>query len=92
MIDRQEILKFPREVGLDSNVVEKDHVLGSLPAGISQHPRTRDTWLFKGGTRLKSVNSKRIAFRRTFARRFPVELSVTWAIHAPHLTWVTSPE
>ena len=53
MIDRQEILEFAGEVGLDPNVVEKDYVLGWLLAGISQHPRTRDTWLFKGGTCLK---------------------------------------
>ena len=53
MIDRQEILEFAGEVGLDPNVVEKDYVLGWVLAGISQHPRTRDTWLFKGGTCLK---------------------------------------
>ena len=50
MIDRQEILEFAGEVGLDANVVEKDYVLGWMLAGISQHPRTRETWLFKGGT------------------------------------------
>ena len=53
MIDRQEILEFAGEVGLDPNVVEKDYVLGWMLAGISQHQRTRDTWLFKGGTCLK---------------------------------------
>jgi predicted nucleotidyltransferase component of viral defense system len=53
MIDRQDILEFAREVGLDPNVVEKDYVLGWMLAGISQHPRTRDTWVFKGGTCLK---------------------------------------
>lgn len=53
MIDRQEILEFAGEVGLDPNVVEKDYVLGWMLAGISEHPRTRDTWLFKGGTCLK---------------------------------------
>jgi predicted nucleotidyltransferase component of viral defense system len=53
MIGRQEILEFAREVGLDPNVVEKDYILGWMLAGISQHPRTRDTWLFKGGTCLK---------------------------------------
>lgn len=53
MIDRQEILEFAGEVGLDPNVVEKDYVLGWMLAGISRHPRTRDTWLFKGGTCLK---------------------------------------
>ena len=53
MIDRQEILEFAGEVGLDPNVVEKDYVLGWILAGISQHPHTRDSWLFKGGTCLK---------------------------------------
>jgi predicted nucleotidyltransferase component of viral defense system len=53
MIDRQDILEFAREVGLDPNVVEKDYVLGWMLAGISQHPQTRDSWVFKGGTCLK---------------------------------------
>lgn len=53
MIDRQEILEFAGEVGLDPNVVEKDYVLGWMLAGISNHPSTRDSWLFKGGTCLK---------------------------------------
>ncbi len=53
MIGKEEILGFAREVGLDPNVVEKDYVLGWMLAGISFHPRTRDTWLFKGGTCLK---------------------------------------
>ena len=43
MIGRQEILEFAREVGID----------GWMLAGISRHPRTRDTWLFMGGTCLK---------------------------------------
>lgn len=53
MIDRQEILEFAGEVGLDPNVVEKDYVLGWMLAGISQHPSTSGSWLFKGGTCLK---------------------------------------
>lgn len=53
MIDKQEILEFASEVGLDANVVEKDYVLGWVLAGISQHPQTAETWLFKGGTCLK---------------------------------------
>ncbi|MEO8009581.1 MAG: nucleotidyl transferase AbiEii/AbiGii toxin family protein [Betaproteobacteria bacterium] len=53
MIDRQEILEFAGEVGLDPNVVEKDYVLGWMLAGIAPHPQTRDTWVFKGGTCLK---------------------------------------
>lgn len=53
MIDRQEILEFAGEIRLDPNVVEKDYILGWMLAGISQHPRSRETWLFKGGTCLK---------------------------------------
>jgi len=53
MINKQELLEFARDVGLDPNVVEKDYVLGWILAGISQHPRTRERWLFKGGTCLK---------------------------------------
>jgi predicted nucleotidyltransferase component of viral defense system len=53
VIGKEEILGFAREVGLDPNVGEKDCVLGWMLAGISSHPRTRDTWLFKGGTCLK---------------------------------------
>ncbi len=53
MIGRQEILELSREVGLDPNVVEKDYVLGWMLAGVSQNERTRDTWVFKGGTCLK---------------------------------------
>jgi hypothetical protein len=59
MIDRQEILEFAREVGLDPNVVEKDYVLGWMLAGIAQHPQTqtRDTWVMKSPTakRLRSA-------------------------------------
>lgn len=53
MISRRELLEFARDVGLNANVVEKDYVLGWMLAGIGQHPRTRDTWLFKGGICLK---------------------------------------
>ncbi|OGA62707.1 MAG: hypothetical protein A3G81_15665 [Betaproteobacteria bacterium RIFCSPLOWO2_12_FULL_65_14] len=53
MIGRQEILEYAAEVGLEPNAVEKDYVLGWMLAGISQHPRTRDSWVFKGGTCLK---------------------------------------
>lgn len=53
MIGRQEILEFAREVGLDASVVEKDYVLGWMLAGVSENPRTRDVWVFKGGTCLK---------------------------------------
>ena len=53
MIDRQEIMDFAREMGLDPNVIEKDYVLGWLLAGISNHPALNTDWVFKGGTCLK---------------------------------------
>ena len=53
MIDRQEILDFSRELGLATDVVEKDYVLGWLLAGIYDHPDLRSAWILKGGTCLK---------------------------------------
>ena len=53
MIDRQEILDFAADFGLDPNVVEKDYVLGWLLAGIGAHAEIGGQWLFKGGTCLK---------------------------------------
>ena len=53
MIPRQELLELAREFGLQPNIVEKDYALGWLLAGFGQHPATRDSWLFKGGTCLK---------------------------------------
>ena len=53
MIDRQEIMDFAREMGLDPNVIEKDYVLGWLLAGITNHPLIAPDWVFKGGTCLK---------------------------------------
>src|SRR6266536_793424 len=53
MIDRQAILDFSRELGLSTEVVEKDYVLGWLLAGIYNHADLKSLWLFKGGTCLK---------------------------------------
>lgn len=53
MISRQEILDLAQDFGLAPNVVEKDYALGWLLAAFGEHPDTRDTWLFKGGTCLK---------------------------------------
>lgn len=53
MISRQELLDLAREFGLQPHVVEKDYALGWVLAAIGQHPATRDSWLFKGGTCLK---------------------------------------
>lgn len=46
-------MEFAADLGLDSQVVEKDYVLGWLLAGIGQHAEIGNEWLFKGGTCLK---------------------------------------
>lgn len=53
MIAKQELLELAKDFGLAAEVVEKDYALGWMLAAIGQHPDTRDTWLFKGGTCLK---------------------------------------
>lgn len=53
MIAKQELLELAADFGLAPNVVEKDYALGWMLAAFGQHPDTRDTWLFKGGTCLK---------------------------------------
>lgn len=76
MIDRQEIMEFAREMGIDPNVVEKDYVLGWLLAGISHHPLFSSHWVFKGGTCLKKC------FFETY--RFSEDLDFT-VINSDHL-------
>jgi predicted nucleotidyltransferase component of viral defense system len=53
VIDRQQILDFSRELGLASEIVEKDYALGWLLGGIFNHPVLKSEWVFKGGTCLK---------------------------------------
>jgi virulence-associated protein VagC len=53
MIAKKELLELAKDFGLRVEVVEKDYALGWMLAAIGQHPDTRDTWLFKGGTCLK---------------------------------------
>jgi predicted nucleotidyltransferase component of viral defense system len=76
VIDRQEIMEFAREMGIDPNVVEKDYVLGWLLAGISHHPLFSSHWVFKGGTCLKKC------FFETY--RFSEDLDFT-VINSDHL-------
>ncbi len=73
MIPRQELLDLAADFGLAPNVVEKDYALGWLLAGFGQHPDTRDTWLFKGGTCLKKC------FFETY--RFSEDLDFTLLEH-----------
>ncbi|MDO9566302.1 MAG: nucleotidyl transferase AbiEii/AbiGii toxin family protein [Candidatus Desulfaltia sp.] len=53
MINKSEIMEFSRELGLRANVIEKDYVLGWVLAGIFNHDRIAEDWIFKGGTCLK---------------------------------------
>ena len=53
MIDRTEILAIATDLSLSHDVVEKDHVLGWLLAGIYAHERLAAAWIFKGGTCLR---------------------------------------
>ncbi len=73
MIPRQEMLDLAADFGLASNVIEKDYALGWLLAGFGQHPDTRDSWLFKGGTCLKKC------FFETY--RFSEDLDFTLLEH-----------
>ncbi len=73
MIPRQELLDLAADFGLAPNVVEKDYALGWMLAAFGQHPDTRDTWLFKGGTCLKKC------FFETY--RFSEDLDFTLLEH-----------
>ena len=53
MINKFEIARKAKEHGLQSFTIEKDYVLGWILIGIQNHPQTRDSWVFKGGTCLK---------------------------------------
>src|SRR5271168_437946 len=53
MIDKYEILKTAKMLGLQPTTVEKDYVLGWVLMGIQMHPEAQEKWIFKGGTCLK---------------------------------------
>ncbi len=53
MITKDEILQVADETGLTPAVVEKDHVLGWMLAGIHANSVLSKGWVFKGGTCLK---------------------------------------
>ncbi len=53
MINIDEIREVAAQVSLANTVVEKDYALGWLLMGIFQHPFTKNSWVFKGGTCLK---------------------------------------
>lgn len=53
MINKFEIARKARDLGLQSSTIEKDYVLGWILIGVQHHPQTKDSWVFKGGTCLK---------------------------------------
>jgi predicted nucleotidyltransferase component of viral defense system len=53
MIDKSEIIKAAKSLGLPLSTVEKDYVLGWVLMGIQMHPEAQEKWIFKGGTCLK---------------------------------------
>ncbi len=73
MIPKQELLDLATDFGLAPDVMEKDYALGWMLAAFGQHPETRDTWLFKGGTCLKKC------FFETY--RFSEDLDFTLLKH-----------
>ncbi len=73
MIPKQELLDLATDFGLAPDVMEKDYALGWMLAAFGQHPETRDTWLFKGGTCLKKC------FFETY--RFSEDLDFTLLRH-----------
>jgi predicted nucleotidyltransferase component of viral defense system len=75
VIDRQEVMDFAREMGLDPNVIEKDYVLGWLLAGISSRPSLSSHWVFKGGTCLKKC------FFETYRFSEDLDFTITNADH-----------
>jgi predicted nucleotidyltransferase component of viral defense system len=83
VVNRQEILEFAREFGLDPNVVEKDYILGWLLAGIGSHPDLPEQWVFKGGTCLKKCYFETYRFSEDldFTLRDPDQLNEAF-LHA----------
>ena len=61
MIEKNEILKMAKELGLRPDTVEKDYVLGWMLWGINHHP-TLSNWAFKGGTSLKKCHFETYRF------------------------------
>lgn len=53
MIEKHEILKVAKSLGLQPTTIEKDYVLGWVLMGIQMHSECHEKWIFKGGTCLK---------------------------------------
>jgi predicted nucleotidyltransferase component of viral defense system len=88
VISRQEILEFSRELGLSTEVIEKDYVLGWLLAGIHNHPDLESSWLFKGGTCLKKCFFETYRFSEDLD--FTLRASGSGVEHSSGLNWWTA--
>src|SRR5258706_11476712 len=53
MIDKFEIIQTATALGLQNSTIEKDYVLGWILMSIQMNSKTKDSWIFKGGTCLK---------------------------------------
>ena len=53
MIDKLEVLQLAKKLGLQNSTIEKDYVLGWVLMSIQNNSKTKDSWIFKGGTCLK---------------------------------------
>lgn len=53
MIDKIEVLRLAKKLGLQDSTIEKDYVLGWILMGVQCNPKTQSSWIFKGGTCLK---------------------------------------
>lgn len=84
MIDRQEISELAREFGLETNVVEKDYVLGWILAGISHESALKSDWVFKGGTCLKKCYFETYRFSEDldFTLRNPQHINEAFLLDA----------
>ena len=77
MIDKAEIKEFAAKMGLRTDILEKDYVLGRLLAGISAHKELSESWVFKGGTCLKKCHKdiqSAEGTRTAFSPRYAVEI------------------
>jgi predicted nucleotidyltransferase component of viral defense system len=53
VINKIEISRQAKKLGLQAFTIEKDYVIGWILIAIQNHPITKDSWIFKGGTCLK---------------------------------------
>ena len=62
MIEKNEILRFSKDLSLKPDTIEKDYVLNWILWGISQSVHFSSSWSFKGGTSLNKCFSRNISF------------------------------